>query len=162
MIEAILTGLYNPRDQVQPVCPSGNCTWDPFHTLAVCASCEDLTSTVTKSCSKNNTLLEYYCTYQMPDGSKPKMSCTGEIYYARSSLMESKTKMRTPPDGPEIARVSSILLDYPEDGQPPDSCGPNWLDTKYTATQCTFKWCINRFRSNVTNGILSENLLSST
>lgn len=34
-----LSSVYN----ISSVCPSGNCTWEPFETLAVCSSCANIT-----------------------------------------------------------------------------------------------------------------------
>lgn len=33
-------------------CPSGNCTWDPFESLAICSACTDLSINLTKNGSE--------------------------------------------------------------------------------------------------------------
>ena len=47
MTSAVFFGLTQPDTpvvrQTKYQCPSGNCTWDPFQSLAVCSGCTDLT-----------------------------------------------------------------------------------------------------------------------
>lgn len=48
MQTAILNGMSQPKTIVKQhadvVCPTGNCSWDPFYTLGVCHLCNNLTS----------------------------------------------------------------------------------------------------------------------
>lgn len=50
MKSAVLAGLTRPdayiSQQNQHSCPSGNCTWDTFRSLAVCSACNDLTKQI--------------------------------------------------------------------------------------------------------------------
>lgn len=52
MTSAILSGLTHPDDlvtqQTKYNCPSGNCTWDIFQSLAVCSACIDLTDRLSR------------------------------------------------------------------------------------------------------------------
>jgi hypothetical protein len=52
MRAAFYNGLFNGNaaPQLAPVCPTGNCTWQPMSSLAVCSKCEDITSTSPVSC----------------------------------------------------------------------------------------------------------------
>lgn len=43
---AIINGLYSFSSSVPITCPTGNCTWPTFSTLALCSSCEDITNTI--------------------------------------------------------------------------------------------------------------------
>ncbi|PNP42052.1 hypothetical protein THARTR1_11199 [Trichoderma harzianum] len=49
-----MQGIY--LDSIQPTltCPSGNCTWTDIHTLGVCSSCQNITSTLTRDCSNGD------------------------------------------------------------------------------------------------------------
>ena len=44
---AVLYGLAEPIDfvtqQVNFTCPTGNCSWDPFESLAMCSICKNVT-----------------------------------------------------------------------------------------------------------------------
>ena len=52
MRSAILEGLCQPdawiSQQTQHACPSGNCTWDSFYSLAICSACNDVTDQIEK------------------------------------------------------------------------------------------------------------------
>ena len=43
LYEAIY-GIAGDNNKATPVCPTGNCTWGPFSSLAVCSACTNLTS----------------------------------------------------------------------------------------------------------------------
>ncbi|EMC98955.1 hypothetical protein BAUCODRAFT_22266 [Baudoinia panamericana UAMH 10762] len=52
MMAAAYTGIYSPTNAtfgVAGACPSGNCSWPPFQTLAVCNTCANLTSQLKRS-----------------------------------------------------------------------------------------------------------------
>lgn len=52
MTSAVFQGLTQPdtsvAQQTNHNCPSGNCTWDIFQSLAVCSACTDLTDRLIK------------------------------------------------------------------------------------------------------------------
>ncbi|KAL4891331.1 hypothetical protein BDV59DRAFT_182242 [Aspergillus ambiguus] len=47
ILYAIDTGVYSAGFELDPVCPSGNCTWLPFQSAGWCSKCEDVTSQAT-------------------------------------------------------------------------------------------------------------------
>lgn len=53
MVSSVYAGFYNQTSSAlrrpELTCRTGNCTWSPFASLAVCASCRDVTPHVTKS-----------------------------------------------------------------------------------------------------------------
>ena len=43
--------LDNGTDKgVSPLCPSEDCSWEPFDTLAMCSACADVSSLLTLAC----------------------------------------------------------------------------------------------------------------
>ena len=77
---AMYNGLFNGNaaQQLTPVCPTGNRTWDPMSSLAICSSCENLAPESALSCNRttpvnrqggigSNTLIEanVTCKYTM-------------------------------------------------------------------------------------------------
>ena len=53
MQDAIQNGLVgnnNALSQVAGFCPSANCTWEPYTSLAFCSTVEDVTSSILKEC----------------------------------------------------------------------------------------------------------------
>ena len=49
-IQSGLVGNSSVASQVSGVCPSANCTWDPYVSLAFCSNVEDVTPTISKNC----------------------------------------------------------------------------------------------------------------
>lgn len=47
VVNAIYAGVWTTDFRLDPICPSGNCTWPPFQSLGWCSQCEDVTSQAT-------------------------------------------------------------------------------------------------------------------
>ncbi|KAK6851680.1 hypothetical protein PG995_011805 [Apiospora arundinis] len=67
---AILNGLYSLGSPVKYDCPTGNCQWPDFSTLAIAGHCRDATADTTKSCSGAWKKRGAYrsCNYTTPEG----------------------------------------------------------------------------------------------
>lgn len=56
---AVYNGLFmednRPWTNLAVNCETGNCTWEPFDTLAVCNECVDMTPYMVKSCDDSST-----------------------------------------------------------------------------------------------------------
>ncbi|KAF2133159.1 hypothetical protein P153DRAFT_353569 [Dothidotthia symphoricarpi CBS 119687] len=63
---AILNGLYNLSAPVQFTCPSGNCRWNEFSTLAVTSSCKNVTADTEILCDDESRSMS--CNYTTPSG----------------------------------------------------------------------------------------------
>lgn len=67
---AVYNGLFmennRPWTNLPVNCQTGNCTWEPFDTLAVCNKCVDMTPYMVKSCGNNST--EDDCGWKTMDG----------------------------------------------------------------------------------------------
>ena len=64
MISAAYTGLYSPIPgtfNTTATCASGNCTWAPYYTLAICNTCVNLTSQI-----KSHTFDKHFGSKDMP------------------------------------------------------------------------------------------------
>jgi hypothetical protein len=77
---AIVSGLTRPADSVTQqlpfVCASGNCTWEPFESLAVCSVCHDVESTLSRF--EHSGRLPYYLTIN--DVSSPAYADHGTAF----------------------------------------------------------------------------------
>jgi hypothetical protein len=51
-VPAYHRGLWTNDFEVQPLCPSGNCTWPTFNSLGLCSTCTDMTSDETLICEQ--------------------------------------------------------------------------------------------------------------
>ncbi|KAJ8130578.1 hypothetical protein O1611_g3049 [Lasiodiplodia mahajangana] len=63
---AIMSGLYDSEAPVTVECPTGQCTWPPFTTLALSAQCSNVTQETTTNCTFNGPSEE--CIYITPGG----------------------------------------------------------------------------------------------
>lgn len=50
MDTVIMKSLYGANDELQPVCPTGNCMYPDFATLGMCSHCQDVTTQTTQQC----------------------------------------------------------------------------------------------------------------
>ena len=48
---AYYLGLWTKDFNIEPTCPSGNCTWPSYKSLGICSQCSDVTSTATLNCN---------------------------------------------------------------------------------------------------------------
>lgn len=71
MKAAFYNGIFNGNSapQLTPACSSGNCTWEPFSSLAFCSRCEDVTSSSSLVCNTTNAIDEStsQCNYTVPN-----------------------------------------------------------------------------------------------
>ncbi|KAI0593783.1 hypothetical protein F4775DRAFT_576504 [Biscogniauxia sp. FL1348] len=63
---AIMSGLYNVDAPVKVACPTGNCAWPPFTTMALSSSCHNATLGTSTNCTLNGASM--HCTYITPGG----------------------------------------------------------------------------------------------
>ncbi|KAI5917285.1 hypothetical protein F4810DRAFT_716590 [Camillea tinctor] len=63
---AIMSGLYNVDAPVKVTCPTGNCPWPEFTTLALSSNCHNATEGTVTNCTSNGPSLR--CTYLTPGG----------------------------------------------------------------------------------------------
>lgn len=83
MMAAILSGIGQTSNPLNPKCTSGHCQYPDFVTLGLCSRCEDITSQTNQSCGLDGEMMKVYskfgwsdvllhapenCTYTLPDG----------------------------------------------------------------------------------------------
>ena len=73
MKAAVLNGMFlaDPNPLVSFTCPTGNCTWPDFSTLAVCSSCVDMTQYMQQVCPATNDTTSSNstsCGWSLPNG----------------------------------------------------------------------------------------------
>lgn len=176
MMGSVYSGMYAGSDEplgisldVIPNCPSGNCTFPAFQSLAVCSACNDLTSQLTDECFNEtfqylydgSQIEQLYCKLSLPNGlavnytrnttlfisTSGYLPLVGTTHYGNSLL--NYTKIR----GPVYETVQNgSLLDMML--RPNLTIGP-------LAQQCYLYWCVNTHESRVQNGKTVETLLSS-
>jgi hypothetical protein len=137
---------------VVPTCPTNNCKFPRFDSLAVCSSCGNHTQMIEKSCSttkmswkpgsygKNVT----QCTFSLPSGLRINQST-----YDDSTIAASAETAVYPAAIPDILHVSVL------------NASANGLNTSAEAYQCSLSWCVKTFEATVVNSSLFEDEVQS-
>ena len=144
MQQAFFTGLYglDPMN-IQRTCLTGNCTWSPYQTLAVCSRCVNVTDQVkmpsSRSCNPNFAIK--HCGWSLPIGLKLDPGFDSNF----SGKFLSQYVYGIP-----IANIS--ILSHA--AEPSGPIIPN-------AAECNLYWCINTYVGTVTTFRFHEQLLAS-
>lgn len=152
MKSAVYAGLFaennNPSAALNVTCSTGNCTFEPFETLAICSSCVDMTQYMTRYCEDgvppNGNISG--CGWQLPGGAA-LLNTSSEVFSMTSTFPSSFGDM-------PYATVMQLIFMGTESQSVPDVLNP-W------ATECTLAACIQTVSSAVSDGYLSENVTGS-
>ena len=160
MESAVSFGLNRPdtlvAQQTKYQCPSGNCTWDTFQSLAVCSACNDLTHRLTRGDFRlNNTDcrgIPYTCNgteYRLPNG----LTLKNLDGYRAAVLL---TDFGTDNESYSISFGSKDTLIW---SMPmirivdPEAL---WPSSPVTAAECGLWYCVKSYSSMVKDGSLIE------
>ena len=146
---AVYNGLFGSVDNtLSPYCPSGNCTFPPYQTLAICSQCVDVKDLVkytqsnipVQSCDPRDAR----CFLKLPNGLtlSDKIEETDAIIINMSGTL-SPMKL----DKVGYATVSYSLMLYKYDNV--------W------ATECSLYWCVNTYTASISNTIFKETFNNS-
>ncbi|KAI0141600.1 hypothetical protein GGR57DRAFT_520173 [Xylariaceae sp. FL1272] len=142
---AVYNGLFaengRPGAALSFECQSGNCTWDSYETLGVCGKCIDLTPFVTSYCADNEQSSN--CGWQVPQGAK--LTNSSEVLSMTSLIPSARG------DQPHSSIMRLIFMGT-------ESWNGTAGETKPWARQCTLSACLQTLATNVSNGILGENV----
>ncbi len=131
-------------------CGSGNCTWEPFDSLAVCSACNDV----------SDQLVEVDVdsfdgpVYELPNGAR--------LYNHLDILSGGFTHMATMGQGDRARtlafRDNDLLIYALSVIQATNDAAGSRLGPSYTckATECALYYCVNKYKSKVVSGILQE------
>ncbi|KAK0615211.1 hypothetical protein B0T17DRAFT_510998 [Bombardia bombarda] len=148
---AVYNGLFaennKPWTSLPVACQTGNCTWEPFETLAVCYSCIDMTEYITPYCANGTATAEKRasCGWQVPSGAK--LNSSAEVFSMTSMFPQRLGDMSY-----------STLMKLVFMGTESQSDRPGVLQP--WAKQCSLTACIQTLNSTVTNGDLNETIIS--
>lgn len=142
-------------------CYSGNCTWDEYETLAVCSACNDMKDQLNKqekfggplyiqlAITNPGPLIENYTEYQLPNGLTGDSSVLLTAYGTGNS---SETVSFQQQDT-LIWAMSMISFSNA------DVLRPSLDGAKISATECGLWYCVNRYKSSVEKGNLTETVI---
>lgn len=158
MIEgATLTGLFGSGNStLSPDCPSGNCTWEQYQTLAVCSRCVDVADLIEYTFSNksvqycdvesfvgaNGNLDSDGCHWRLPNGLNKSMNLWSQGAITSGSLSAMK-----------LANIGNTLTNF-------SILTPGYPDYA-AATECSLYWCTNTYKATVTSAEFNEELVDS-
>jgi hypothetical protein len=188
---AAYIGLFSPvlaNFTVSAQCNTGNCTWDPYRTLAICNTCADLTSSLNRikvQLEIDNDPKNVYHTdyYTLPNGVvlNGLQQVTAKAPLFASVLNITTTANPSLSDGEVGTTFSSIafannasaLLSVFAIGLSPGKVPPE-PDSDSTpasmtgdgfgspvAFECLLQFCVQEMRAEFRNGTLNETVLST-
>lgn len=142
MKAAVYNGVFaigNDADRnIQHDCPTGNCTWPEFSSLAVCSRCDNITSLVEKSCNDSGCYM-----LSLPKG--PTLSgLGGQINASVTNISSSLNEIQA-----SVFKFSSLISKRVTD---PDAA---------FAVECALWYCVQTYKSSVEDSIISQHTLRS-
>jgi len=171
--------------QAEYTCPTTNCTWDPFDTLAVCSSCsENVDQLLAFGCYEskadwfNEVTLSFNtssypnitaCGYWLNATSDSRILMTGYALDPESGLPGDALEMRMFPLVDSFTRlpyyggsinfqnIVNPLLDFLIVGNP-DNGGSVYANATPVAYECVLSWCTQTMVSSFWWGHISENV----
>lgn len=172
MTGAIYSGLFSgvPNSNaaaasldMNPACPTGNCTFPPFQSLAVCSVCKNVASDLSRKCRAEDItpgtssgygagdIGKVYCEFSLPNGLNIGINFGKNAY---SGIVATNGTSQTIHNGTSRGNIFflfSIVKElYNEDYAIPSHYA--------NATQCLLYWCINTYEARVINGHFSEDI----
>lgn len=160
MKSAVFYGLSQPdsliSQQTQRYCPSGNCTWDTFSSLAICSACNDLTGRLVKKdlglvaplqpyldTTNPGMYVRQVTEYQLPNGLR-----------GDSSILMTAFGTGNQADSISFASHDTLLwsitmMNFTVKEQPS-------LSVNVSAIECGLWYCINAYTPEVKGGDLTE------
>lgn len=140
---------------MNPSCPTGNCTFPPFQSLAICSTCEDVSQTLIRTCPNGND--SSYCQFSLPNGLKiNKTDLADDLLGLVATSGYLDQLQNSTQYGNTFFTFTRIRALHPEDEV-------NYISTlnNVSATQCLLYWCVNTYKAQVTSGQLYEEVKAS-
>lgn len=169
MKAAIYDGIFKPSGahDLEPVCPTGNCTFPLFDSLAVCSKCVDVSKDVINNTPQSNpTKLvgDHEVSYTMPGGATIKFVAR----FAESMLQMGPAFVSTAGVPPTLSKeilglqdplFTLAVLQFPDamlkiaDG--------NYFSSLPVANECALYFCVNTYNVSVLNSKPNTTVVSS-
>ena len=172
---AAYAGLFGSgQNTLDHHCSSGNCTWAPYQTLALCSQCVDVTSLIKATSFGCDPYVDNAyngdCSWSLPNGSQSfpngpshlpngsssppigSWSLPNGLSFKASGLLYSNMSGTLPPmmlDKVGYAITNFSLLDM------------TTITDSPMAAECSLHWCINTYTATLNNGEFAERLGSS-
>jgi hypothetical protein len=161
------TDLDRTASDVLPSCPTGNCTFPDFQSLAFCGSCKSIELAANfKSCSRTSkyykeiddeifegTVEFHICQLQFPDGFILNLTHSNNSHYAEELTLVGFAGDALEPVEEDVSAFEFTLVRG-------DVFGTG-KSTPLSINRCALRYCINTYKSSVINGQLTEEILGT-
>ena len=149
MKSAVYNGLFAENNKPAAVlpfaCPTGNCTWPNYDTLAICSKCMDISSLMERHCGSSDTDDEQQnvksCGWSVPQGAM--LNSSSDVFSMTPFFPSSQGDM-------PYATIMRLVFMGTESQTVADALNP-W------ALQCSLDFCVQTMSSTIINGALVEN-----
>lgn len=182
----ILNALIQPYNaliqQTAVTCPTGNCTWEPFESLAICSTCNNITDQMIKYAEPGyqyndlrkriltSWVPENATTLQLPNGvyinnadgapyHKPEDGSYNpsdklQVVFMTTFGTGNESRTNTFKSSDTLLWSMTFLKLQAASNNTPTAQG--WPNISVSATECGLAFCVNQYSSAVRSGILYE------
>ncbi|KAH8156287.1 hypothetical protein CIB48_g11962 [Xylaria polymorpha] len=180
MVSALNSGFYNisgvKTQTASFTCPTANCTWSPFTTLAICSACNIVTDHLKREKKEGQSLgglrdhvADLYTNWtinSLPDVNLTNISSEKAVL-GNNNILQSQlltaTRLTNPQHTISFKNLTNMIttvqiLKAAEGYIKGDAI---WDDTSVTATECALYFCTNAYNSSVKQGELHEKIIAS-
>jgi hypothetical protein len=160
MIGAVYAGIFGSPEilraaslNISSSCPTGNCTFPAFQSLAVCSSCRDVTDALNSTSYygqvSNNNINQtenIYNETSLPNGLR--LNISSDDQFTSGAIAASGYMSPVGDLAPANPLLNFSMIRAP-------------TSANVSASQCFLSWCVNTYSSKIENGQLQEEVLSS-
>ncbi|KAG9238055.1 hypothetical protein BJ875DRAFT_95466 [Amylocarpus encephaloides] len=169
MRQAVQYGLHNPISEtivpITPSCPTADCTWPSYYSLAVCAQVANVTDllTVGELAMDTSAAMDAAVTTNvtLPNGvyleaGQTAMNITSPITFVDGQAVFQANHTLAFSNKPNVMKttISNSFVIYQKD-----------MDTDtpaYGAVEVLLSWCVNTYNTSVVSAQASTNILSNS
>ena len=163
MMAAIYDGVFNSNltrsaSSIQATCPSGNCTYPAYASLAVCSHCTEVTSMLQYSETPN--LLGTIYTWRLPNGHELVNAETAitQINMTGTSLGDGTDSIQTFPLNSKVLDTYQSIGTLTNISIIAESDHPQEPKNNAVAIDCTLHFCAKSYQSSALLNIYDENV----
>ncbi|KAK8135555.1 hypothetical protein PG984_003495 [Apiospora sp. TS-2023a] len=160
--------------RLRPQCQTGNCSFGVFESLAICSECRDISQFVTLQRSSDGSAcggagtseVQQTCArWGLPNGHD-----SGWLDVSSGMLMSTNAS-RDPillRPGLSILNLTAmapcweVLDTLANKTRQYQVCNGKHEQTRTRAQECSLQWCAHKYKSEMTNGLLQEDIISTT
>lgn len=146
-------------------CPTGNCTWPPFESLAVCNRCTDVAARL-ESIVPSTEISSSVTSFRLPNGlylsnangweyGTANTNVMGEGVLINGGIMMTTLGTANATETISAYDLDTLIWSMSMIRVSPDGPTVVWPDLPLTAMECTLFYCVNSYKFEVSNGTLT-------